>query len=107
MENYYIIAFNTEIRDPFDPVAHIGMEAFAYIGNTIEYFEEQMGLPDRLPKNHGSIIHAIKLKKTMNPHRHIRIYGIKCSIEPEEFRAYCEICAADAEKMIMRAGIVI
>lgn len=92
MKYYYLASFNTEVNvvDPTKPTAKVGMEAFCYLGNECEYFEELMGAEDRLPVKSSQILSMMRIKQRMNPHRHIRIYSFSSTIESEELRYACE-----------------
>ena len=105
--HYYLIAFNTQVNvdDPMDPKAEVGMEAFQNLGNECQYFEALMGEEDRLPCDAGNVLRMFRLKQRFNPHRHIRIYGVKSEVDEHTLRKLCCESPMTAETIIKDCGV--
>lgn len=108
IESLFLVAFNTEIDTDENGIpngAKVGIESLVYICASSDWFTHQIA-PEDFPLEHDpqAIANRIAMVSRFNPQRHIRLYSIITTVNPDDFEAWVEEMPEQAEKLIKEKG---
>lgn len=108
VESLFLVAFNTEISTDENGIpngAEVGIESLVYICTSSDWFTHQIA-PEEFPLEHNpqEIANRIQMVSRFNPQRHIRLYSIITTVDPQSFECWVEEMPSEAEKLIKEKG---
>lgn len=108
VESLFLVGFNTEIATDENGIpngAKVGIESLVYICTSADWFTHQISPEDFPLKNDPqAIVNRIQMVSRFNPQRHIRLYSIITTVDPDSFEAWVEEMPSEAEKLIKEKG---